>query len=226
MPIIQAWKCPRTGLLFEHTDEYLNHLRVLAAASLEQKRAAKIRAARTAWFTNMREQITNFDEFKQFLFDNWEYFCRNAHDHDWVTNKKQFNYDEWRRPAEITLSLLRYSQHRSNSHGCPIGGVTNWGGDKPGAPRGYPGWHAQLEIKFTPPANKNQNRTTLLSNYFSGSSIHCGSGSGGTNCVTQEVTFWASDWPTMSKIRDIEQMALRIVGDDKEARALNAPTVP
>ena len=31
----------------------------------------------------------------------------------------------------------------SNTHDAPLNGVTNWGGRKPGAPHGYPGWYGR-----------------------------------------------------------------------------------
>jgi len=48
---------------------------------------------------------------------------------------------------------VKYYEHVSNSHGCPINGVTNWGGRIENAPRNYPGWTGH--ISFFAQNNKN-----------------------------------------------------------------------
>ena len=39
-------------------------------------------------------------------------------------------------------------QEVSNSHYCPIDGVTNWGGRTPGAPRSYAGWYGRVWVRY------------------------------------------------------------------------------
>lgn len=43
---------------------------------------------------------------------------------------------------------LSYSLSVSNTHHCPIGGVTNWGGRDENAPTGYPGWHGRIWVLY------------------------------------------------------------------------------
>lgn len=51
--------------------------------------------------------------------------------------------------SNIEVSFLeisaKYSDCVSNSHGCPVDGITNWGGRIEGAPRNYPGWQGNFK---------------------------------------------------------------------------------
>lgn len=51
---------------------------------------------------------------------------------------------------------ISYSHETSNSHNCPRGGVTNWGGRKEGAPRNYPGFSGQMKWKVTGPQDAKE----------------------------------------------------------------------
>lgn len=43
---------------------------------------------------------------------------------------------------------IRFQESVSNTHECPIDGVTNWGGRTEGAPRGYPGWMGRVWVRY------------------------------------------------------------------------------
>jgi hypothetical protein len=43
---------------------------------------------------------------------------------------------------------VEHSMSVSNTHVCPLDGVTNWGGDKDNAPRGYPGWQGRVWVRY------------------------------------------------------------------------------
>lgn len=44
---------------------------------------------------------------------------------------------------------IAHSDSVSNTHDCPIDGVTNWAGRVKDAPRGYPGWYGRVWIRYT-----------------------------------------------------------------------------
>ena len=48
---------------------------------------------------------------------------------------------------------MRYSSCVSNSHSHPHNGVRNWGGQKEGAPRGYPGFDGRVWIRYAKPCD-------------------------------------------------------------------------
>jgi hypothetical protein len=94
-------------------------------------RKAKAIAEENAVFTKNRQA-----EYLNSVFEPSEFHIQAMKWH-----KKHNNLD-----FEIIQENLRYSEETSNSHSCPIGGGTNWGGQKKDVPRGYPGWNAHWVI--------------------------------------------------------------------------------
>jgi hypothetical protein len=43
---------------------------------------------------------------------------------------------------------VRWGESVSNSHQCPLSGVTNWGNRDSNAPTGYPGWSGRVWIRY------------------------------------------------------------------------------
>jgi hypothetical protein len=99
---------------------------------------------------------------------------------------------------------IKYYDHVSNSHGCPINGVTNWGGTIEGAPRNYPGWQGQ--ISFFAQNNKNTHidyaSNMLFNSYGYGfRGFHTGSGCPGRiNEYSAKIGFYffLEDFPKLA----------------------------
>jgi hypothetical protein len=111
----------------------------------------------------------------------------------------------WPRLVQFIQFRLHFSEGVSNTHSCPVDGVTNWGGQNKGAPRGYPGWSGQINWIVEWPQK-------LGSEYpggymFEGSRIHTGTGGGGhyvvrpydTDCQVfgYGVEIFGTDWEVM-----------------------------
>jgi hypothetical protein len=64
--------------------------------------------------------------------------------------------------VKIEWDDFRYSETVSNSHSCPVNGVTNWCGtnDNLGYPRSYPGWTSKIYVQLS--NLKYSNLSTLL----------------------------------------------------------------
>jgi hypothetical protein len=224
MPQILAWECPKTGALFKEKSDYIAHLKAYAKQQLLDRAHKRYVSGKEAFFRQMREQVEDFDQLKQFIFDNWEHFCRNAHDRDtWYNRDISFDFSKWAKPKAIHLDL-RWSDRVSNSHNCPGNGVTNWHGS-PDLPKGYPGWYGRIEIKWESNTSINRLKSCLGSSYFDKSGIHTGSGSGTDLGFSQGLEIFYEDWPGLAKTRDLEQVTLRMFADGSKVPEEFKPTV-
>lgn len=66
------------------------------------------------------------------------------------------------------------SDYVSNSHHQPLSGVSNWGGNTPDAPTGYPGWSGRVWIRYSKPT------AGFGSGLFKGTLTHTGTGGFGS----------------------------------------------
>ena len=189
MPQITAWECPKTKLLFKSKTKYKKHLRGLARNSLDKKARQKIIDSRLEIFKTMRETCKNAEEIEQFVKDNVKVFWAHG------LHQSAFHKND-----EIPEDLVCHSYkitatHRdsvSNSHHCPMsGGVTNWGGAKKDAPRGYPGFQGRVEFKFS------HDTPSFSSDMWENTGLETGSGGGGSKGGGYEIFMFDADWPAL-----------------------------
>jgi hypothetical protein len=194
MPQILAWECPRTKKLFTSEAKYRNHLRKLARDSLVAKRRQKIVDSRLEIFKTMRETCKNAEEIEQFVKDNVKVFWAHG------LHQSAFHKND-----EIPEDLVCHSYkitatHRdsvSNSHHCPMsGGVTNWGGEKKDAPKGYPGFQGRVEFKFS------HDTPGFSSDMWKNTGLETGSGGGGSKGGGYEIFMFDADWPAWQEDHD------------------------
>jgi len=72
-----------------------------------------------------------------------------------VLNQQPANRYHPARSQRVKVAGFGWNINRgtvSNTHDCPINGVTNWGGRNDNAPTGYPGWHGRVWVRY---AEKN-----------------------------------------------------------------------
>jgi len=117
----------------------------------------------------------------------------------------------------FTEFRLTWNDNVSNSHSCPVGGVTNSGVRDTDAPTGYPGWEGRADWVYAWP--KEWDGCYLGGDLFGGfgnygrARAHTGSGgSGGTvfskkhGCYVTtcgySLNIFASDWPGLARYRD------------------------
>lgn len=116
---------------------------------------------------------------------------------------------------------VRYDDSVSNSHGCPLGGETNWGGRKKGVPRNHPGWIGNIKANV----NATENLATssdfpylyvsageVLFNNWGGREgfrgFHTGSGCPGSPLgeypIDIQFYFFLSDFPILQKTKILD----------------------
>ena len=69
---------------------------------------------------------------------------------------------------------IRHDTSVSNTHDCPIDGVTNWGGRDQNRPFGYPGWEGRVWIRY------KSDKETWGSDPFRATLTHTGAGGWGS----------------------------------------------
>lgn len=213
MAKVTAYLCEDTGALFLKEEEYKKHRRAFLT---EQKRQAARKAQKdelTDYFRQIRSQITSVEALTKFINKNYYTLLEKA----LMLNKGvDFSYDNaekllkaykkdpentdfkcsisFKRPDYTKNNQSVYSLNQSNSHKCPEGGVTNWGGRVEGAPRGYPGARWDFRVKHSNDPTKI-NPTLGIRMVLNALRLH--PGTGGSDYGDMEV--FSQDWPFQAR---------------------------
>ncbi len=232
MSIITAYKSDTDGKIFEDKAKYTAHLRKLARHRNAQKRLQIAEAAKDAAWAELYEREQSIDNWCQMVIDNQHLFWAEAaagdpYDWDCVGKKHGRSKNAMIVPVPKLLKIthqLRWSEMVSNSHSCPVGGVTCWSSleAEDGRPRGYPGWQGQIEWLVEWP--RELDGIYLGSDLFSRGTFrsgrqraHTGSGGGAGGHFNKEFNTWcqrpsydfriyASDWPGMARYYEKQRM--------------------
>jgi hypothetical protein len=215
MSQVLVWKSDTDGKLFEDKLKYTKHLRKLATERQYDRKIAAQQAARAAFIKRMGDTVTSITELEQFIVANWEWFALNGiatYDHNHQRNGTKS-------PKQHTIVdiafAVKWNKSVSNTHCCPIGGVTNWDQFRapPDKPKGYPGWSGTMEATFGV-VNKQGKETNHMScggGYFRDTTINTGSG-GGCHKVSYGVSLFESDFPAMTEARNAEIIVAKLLG--------------
>lgn len=152
MPKITAYKCPFTKKLFETRSGYRRHLLKLRIKQAERRKRHQIQRRQTAIRAAARERmdikiaaLRTAADVEKFIVENFHDILVAVYGAKKLLQISQVKM-EW-----FKFDTIHYSDHQGNTHNCPRSGVTNWGGRKEGAPRGYPGFGGQMKWKLTGP---------------------------------------------------------------------------
>ena len=191
MSQVLVWKSDADGKLFEDKAKYTKHLRKLGAARAQVRRLEK-RAADREVFLDTMGRVGSFDELQQFIIDHWSFFRDNMIQHNsWRKRNQYAKKDD--QLIGLTLSGLHFVQDLSNSHTCPRKGVTNFdrrSEHNKGKPTGYAGWRGRISYSVT-------SSSGFGSDYFNDTPICTGSGGGGDERLSYDLSLWAADFPVM-----------------------------
>jgi len=202
--IVQVYKCPHTGQLFEmdKKKEYDAHL---ARYNRGQKRiahAAHIVNTFQSWLAEEKKKIVSIDMIAPWIIENTECIVtmyNKKHGKSKSSWERQFKEGTPFRSLEITNT--RYDKSVSNSHSCPRGGTTNWGGMKKDEPRGYPGWTGRISGSFGDDYKSLGDWSAL----FKLVDIHTGTGGGSQN-FSYGVEIFLSDWPELAQALTVNKL--------------------
>lgn len=232
MSIITAYKSDTDGKIFEDKSKYTAHLRKLARHRNAQKKLQIAEAVKDAAWADLYEREQSIDDWCQMVIDNQHLFWAEAsagdpYDWDCVGKKHGRGKNALVMPQPRVLKIthqLRWNNMVSNSHSCPVDGVTCWSSyeAKDGRPRGYPGWQGHIQWLIEWP--KELDGVYIGSDLFSKGTFrsgrqraHTGTGGGGGGHFNREFNTWcqrpsydfriyASDWPGMARYYQKRQM--------------------
>ena len=223
MSVITVWKSDADGKLFEDKTKYQKHLRKLGRERLARRKLEIVEAEKDAVWAELYDREQSIEQWRDMIIAEQHLFWAEAarHDvHDWsiVGKKRKGVVCPIPQLLEFTEFRLTWNDNVSNSHSCPVGGVTNWGVREPEAPTGYPGWEGRADWVYAWPKEWDGHYLGGdlfggFANHYGRSRAHTGSGgSGGTvfskkhGCYVTScgysLNIFASDWPGLARYRD------------------------
>jgi hypothetical protein len=206
--VVKAYQCPWTGRIVANKATYVKHLRGLR----ETRMHARIRALRMQkTLGDLANQPSWPDVINWVERNSWWFLARAKQ------SRGALGHDKWPDPEDfwirITYMDINHRDSVSNSHRCPRGGVTNWGGkdtwpDGSLKPRGYPGWYGRIEYQMS------HELPGFSRDLFDGTGIGTGSGGGiSQNRYGYGVELFDSDWPVITELMERERV-LAVLRDD------------
>ena len=234
MSKILVWKCDQTGKLFEDEKKYKSHLAKLARQRREQRKIQIAEDAAQAWWTELQNREMSIDDLHALIIkEQNQFWAEAAKAEPWhwedIGKKRRGVVMPVPKLVEFTTFDLKWSDSVSNTHSCPKGGVTNWGGDKKlsdgsPAPRGYPGWRGRMDWRIEWP--KEWDGWYPGSDLFRSrrTCIHTGTGGGGGwkdghQSFGYGIEIFASDWPGLTRFREKQFVWKTLGGDPNQVRS-------
>lgn len=217
-----GYRCPWTKQVFSSKKDYVSHLKNHRSV-IRDKIYERNHDAMFQDFINQ----PSFADIIRWIEDHPRFFLKNAVRNGSRSNSKYLNEIKEKFWVKITYLSVKYDNRVSNSHSCPRGERTNWGGrdtykDGTPVPLGYPGWQGRIEFQINPEIIS----PGTGSDVFRGLGINTGSGGGITeNRFGYDVKFFTSDWPGLEKsvifqiLKDAQIEGFRY-GDPKYFRAV------
>lgn len=215
MAIITAYKCLSTGVIFESEKEYKKHRRKEAKKARDELVRRRSVRKYAGWLDQIRNTEGDIETIlAAFLKDQaivWA-FLRSKCPYDFGGGHRPTRTKAMPEILSISVERLFWSDSVSNSHNCPVGGITNWGNRKEGEPLGYPGWKGRLAWKVKTPKNIGYPGSI----FFRDLMIHTGCGGGGDDRHTQvdagfsvqnfgyDIEIFAHDWPGLYRAQCLE----------------------
>lgn len=188
MPKVEAWLCPKTGLLF-NTADYRRHLAHKAATNrFAQRRKAMI--ARAHYCLDDLHRQTSFVDIAAWIEQNAKLLFQVQIIHGRMGFYRKEVPPKGFAISEVTFRGMVWKDECRITHCAPIGKRTNWGHDK-SLPTSYPGYNGHIHFVM------DKDGAGGSSDIFRQTGINTGSGGGGGRNFSYEVTLFADDWPML-----------------------------
>ena len=198
-------KCPDTGKLFEDDKKYKLHR---AKVLREKKSVAREKAIKNNffdWLADEKKSIITVDMIVPWFMKNQRTIMDAANaglrwpSSPWSTYSSKFRDDDVY--ENVSITSVRYSKTVSNTHNCPVGGVTNFM-CRDDLPQGYEGWWCRISGTLV--------RTGKMYEYPYSSGLHLvgintGSGGGGNEDWSYDAKIFLADWPGLQHEIDIAE---------------------
>jgi len=206
---VQVRKCRFTGKIFEEKDlkKYALHLKKLRIEMKEQREEDRVKKDWTKWLKAERKRIKTVDEIVPWFLANQKRIMYAANAMGTRFSSDKF-YPETDSFTKMVLGV-GYNAFASNSHRCPDKGVMNWEGRRgdPAKPTSYVGWTGNISGCLT--REKKNNYSYPYSEALKIVGLKTGSGGGGNERWSYEVTIFLDDWPGLK--HEVELMEQELV---------------
>ena len=189
---ISAYRCPCCSKVHLQEENARKCLGRCLSSRRRQKEVRNLRKERQRLWDSVRLEAETYDEI-------WELLIRYSKEHLGLR-------------LELDCVPDRFSDKVSNTHGCPIGGVTNWRCEG-NLPKGYPGWTGRFEGRVS--GKKGVDLHALFYGRFSCdlpfsfAGFHTGTGCPGSKFSIEGYIF-LSDFPKVEKWVRVAQVANRL----------------
>lgn len=173
MPKMLVRKCPFTKKIFETRSGYRKHLLKLRKARNAVRNVRLDRQLAREVIMTALNKVRTLAELVAVVPEQYT----NMMIADYGSNVGKIDMAKQIRMVHFELGTMRYSDQTSNTHACPRGGETNWGGRKPDVPRGYPGFSGNIKFALMVPKDFDgwfSDFNRVLGRY----GIHTGTGGG------------------------------------------------
>jgi hypothetical protein len=192
---VQVHKCRFTGKIFEEKDlkKYAAHLVKLRAEMKQKREQDRVTKEWAKWLKKERARINTIDEIVPWFLAN-QIKIMHA-----VNAATSFISDRFYPASDIFTKIdlnVRYNPSASNSHRCPDKGVTNWlltRDNDPTKPTSYVGWTGNISGFLK--RDKKNNYSYPYGEALKIVGLKTGSGGGGNEKWSYEVTIFLDDWP-------------------------------
>ena len=187
---VTAWKCVKTGTLFETERSYRRHLCERRYKQTIQERRDHLLQTAEARVAEVR-RMTSFEEIENWLNSNTDALFALAEIKGGAFNAKRWEMARKKRikptAGNFRLKKMRWEQI-ATTHSAPIGRKTTGWGKEP-AER-HPGWRGQITFQ-------QSDCVASGSDLLRGIGINTGSGGGGGSNYSYEVSLYAEDFPEL-----------------------------
>lgn len=186
MPQVNAWQCPRTGILFATKAAYLTHLESLALKSRDEKARIKFMRERDEAWAEFRNSLTDISQLQDHIINNQDMFWKDLETVGRIQDCAIAKGKGKRIPrlSSFPKFNINYQRDTRATHGAPLGHKPCWSSKDVDEhnKQSYPGYYGQFEVKFDDPDRADVGYSDFFGTYRGHpGGIHTGSGSGHAN---------------------------------------------
>jgi hypothetical protein len=170
------------------------------------------------WLANEKLNITHIDQIVPWFLANQNTIITAVQTIEnstplWPWDGSFHDTDEY---TELSLDV-NYKPLCSNSHSAPVGKPENWNRFKD-VPLGYPGWHGRLKGSLKRLSAHNYSYPYNSCYKFIG--LNTGSGGGGNESHSYDVTIFLDDWPGLGSQFQVEEAIREKAAEDARLEAI------
>lgn len=187
-------KCPWTGKLFEDPKKFAKHLREVRAEQRHAREKVRL-AAVFDEFLKPLYLLDSTDAIAEWLTQNYMVVARHYGPRWGGSGRKPYvpTAEDY---VEFELTGMRFGRECSTTHSAPKGQrTTGWSKNSPHIPE--PGWRGRITCR---PKGNAYKRDLFDTDHLKHLGINTGTGGGGPESLSYDVTLFTKDFPGLRRI--------------------------